>query len=428
MSTSKKESNITNVNAKDYTTNCDYKIGNYQIWVEESLGSGYSGTVHRVTDQSGRAFALKLSKEKVISTQKNDNLFEEYQKLLVLSRSYTPVPQPKAFFGYADEHNWGQTGILMELVHGVSLREWVNQRPGGYHDPSSGRTVHPITNTNCAYLRLDCAIAVIESLSNLQRVGMFVDMKPRNLMITDSRRPRCCLVDAGGMVMAADLGTDDLTLTYVQPMKHRSLMETTSSYLSPELACTVCEFDRGRGRLFSHFKTTTHENFYDTEEIYSSIRRNLTEANILNENEEVFMGEASSVFIFGLVMTEMFGGQRTGLTALTRVPAVRQQYESQQKCTDVEFRCVLQWNEYIPELGCSYKDIFKEKCYPRSGWFSKAGGGSIGLAVESLLDSCFMMDPFMRPRFEEVVLNLNKIKELVSRVHTKTTQGDENYL
>jgi len=399
---------------------CDYKIGNYDIWVDDTLGSGYSGTVHRVSDQAGRPYALKLSKAKHMNPKKNDILFDEYQKLLTLSRNGVPVPQPKAFFGFADDHNWGQTGILMELIQGHTLREWVNRQPHGYIDTTSGRTIHPVVSVSNAAQRIDCAVSVIQSLSILQRMGMFVDMKPRNLMITDSRVPRCMLVDAGGMLLAGDLGLECMACVYIQPLRCRPFMETTSSYLSPELASIVCEFDRHRGRLSSHFKTTVHENHFDADEIYLLSRDRLSKSKILNENNEVFLGEASSVFIFGLVLNEMFGGSRTGLTSLTRLPTVRQQFDNYQKYHDVEFRCALQWNEYIPELGCSYQELYKKYCYPKTGLFSAEEGGDVGLKVENILDRCFEFNPYQRANFDEILNELLNLRDNVLKTDSLT--------
>lgn len=55
----------------------------------------------------------------------------------------------------------------------------------------------------------------------------------------------------------------------------------------------------------------------------------------------VMVSEKASVFTMGLIMTELFGGKRTGLTSLTRLRAITDLFLNE--TGNAEFRMVLEW-------------------------------------------------------------------------------------
>lgn len=305
----------------------------------------------------------------------------------------------------------------MQLVAGQTLRDWLSDQPGGRSDKLSGRSVHPAVTISDALARVDVSLAIVSALLKLKRLAFFADFKPRNIMIKETKVDRerkfsACMVDIGGVVLHQDVSTatirrrvddfDHLSLDYLHPIKDRYLIETTCSYLSPEMALLIAEYDFWKGRLSNHFFKTRKETRHgegstkalealasapwlpgrrngtkaDSKSLdlrvttsYLEVRRNFEQLGILqpltdvmkvgdeyvvtsklvpSQDDVVTMTERSSVFTMGLVMVELFGGKRTGLTSLTRLPAVADIFLNEM--SNAEFRIVMEWevaNAYL---------------------------------------------------------------------------------
>lgn len=190
------------------------------------LGSGYSGEVKRVQDENGQVYALKVSNDKQVrfclpevamfnGDRATMTLPEasEFEKLRRLYAAGVPVPRPFGFQIYSSAEGRGTTLLLMELVKGQTLRDWLSEQPGGRQDKLSGRSVHPAMTYVEGIARIDVAISVLTALLRLRRLGFFADFKPRNIMIKESRdegERHCaaCLVDIGGVVLYQDVSTE----------------------------------------------------------------------------------------------------------------------------------------------------------------------------------------------------------------------------
>lgn len=180
-----------------------------------------------------------------------------------------------------------------------------------------------------------------------------------------------------------------------------SQIETTCSYLSPEMALVIAEYDFWKGRLTNHFFRTKKESRMDETgrpwdallsaswlpgrkagmridpngvdvrivSSYLETRRNFQHLEVLqpvedipdlraetvddssdnavirtndpSQNDIVIVSEKSSVFTMGLILVELFGGKRTGLTSLTRLRNITDIFLSE--TGNAEFRIVMEW-------------------------------------------------------------------------------------
>lgn len=228
-------------------------VGDTLLRESAVLGAGYSGEVKRVQDENGHPYALKVSNDKQIrfSMAEIPHLgtdrvtltlpeASEFEKLRRLYSAGVPVPRPHAFQIHTTAEGLGQTSLLMELVKGQTLRDWLSDQPGGRTDKLSGRSIHPALSHSDAIARVDVALAIVSALLKLRRLGFFADFKPRNIMIREQRSEKdrrfsACLVDIGGVVLYQDISThpaarrpDCLTerqsAIFFHPMKDRYLV------------------------------------------------------------------------------------------------------------------------------------------------------------------------------------------------------------
>ncbi|XP_075591144.1 trehalase-like [Dermatophagoides farinae] len=134
---------------------CNIILGNSRLFDCGVLGSGYSGEVKRVEDENGGSYALKVSNDKGIhfsltdgsGCSKNTLILPEaaeFERLRKLYRAGIPVPRPYAFQIYSNAAGIGNTVMLMDLVKGQTLRDWLSSQEGGIQDLVSGRTIHPV--------------------------------------------------------------------------------------------------------------------------------------------------------------------------------------------------------------------------------------------------------------------------------------------
>eukprot|EP01054_Gregarina_sp_Poly1_P007632 Gregarina_sp_Poly_1__7631@NODE_428_length_8567_cov_88_085529_g349_i0_p5_GENE_NODE_428_length_8567_cov_88_085529_g349_i0NODE_428_length_8567_cov_88_085529_g349_i0_p5_ORF_typecomplete_len256_score31_01Kdo/PF06293_14/1_3e12Pkinase/PF00069_25/1_4e08APH/PF01636_23/7_3e08RIO1/PF01163_22/3_1e07Pkinase_Tyr/PF07714_17/6_3e05Ribosomal_L9_N/PF01281_19/0_78Ribosomal_L9_N/PF01281_19/1_7e03_NODE_428_length_8567_cov_88_085529_g349_i072468013 len=210
-------------------------LGNTILRDVSVLGSGYSGEVKKVQDETGQNYALKVSNDKVIRftmselqnghTDRINMLLQEaseFEKLKKLYAAGVPVPRPHAFQIQANADGHGTTAVLMELIKGATLRDWLSEQPGGKTDRLSGRSVHPAATFADAIARIDVSIAIIAALLKLRRLGFFADFKPRNIMIKEHKSDNekhfsAFLVDIGGVVLYQDVSTESVKRSDVSP-------------------------------------------------------------------------------------------------------------------------------------------------------------------------------------------------------------------
>ena len=422
---------------------CNIILGNSRLFDCGVLGSGYSGEVKRVEDENGGSYALKVSNDKGIhfsltdgsGCSKNTLILPEaaeFERLRKLYRAGIPVPRPYAFQIYSNAAGIGNTVMLMDLVKGQTLRDWLSSQEGGIQDLVSGRTIHPVRTVSEAIARINVALTLLESLLKLRKIAFFADFKPRNIMIKEQHSSldrifSSHLVDVGGTVLYQDISTnayfnrvesdqESQSVAYFHALKDRYLIETTCSYISPELALLISEYDFWRAKLKSHYYRTLNESrvsaeqsnaagkvFYSANEKnekstrinnldtcifynYLQIRRNfkmrgilkaihsLKELNMVenesgynnysvqnqnlyvppSQNDYVRISEKSNVFTMGLILTELFGGKRTGLTSLSRLRVVNNFFLNEVR--NSEFRMVLEWensNQYLIDKNVS---------------------------------------------------------------------------
>ncbi|EZG67004.1 hypothetical protein GNI_073120 [Gregarina niphandrodes] len=510
------------------------------------LGSGYSGEVKQVEDEGGHNYALKISNDKSIRFILNDSPSangrtgatlpeaSEFERLRKLYHAGVPVPRPYGFQIYANADGIGTTSLLMDLVDGPTLRDWLSAQQGGVTDKISGRSQHPVMTYPDALARIDVAIAVVASLVKLRPWGLFADFKPRNVMIREQKMDKsryfsASLVDIGGVVMYQDVSTnshyrrpesldEDQSVIFFHPIKDRYLIETTCSYLSPEMAILISEYDYWRGRLHNHFFSTQVEDNVTAAEQevaariygesqkkigrqgrndqvdpravhnYLTARRRFSAVNVLGRffaipqlnggasatavsaldnnsgvplhSDIVAVSEKSTVFTMGLVLTELFGGKRTGLTSLTRLRAVNDIFSSEHH--NAEFRIVMEWEARNATLGAligsavstrcpnsnetdgrsavthkaptpehtdiscdCYFDLYRRYAYPSEGILRVPDPHDLhtGMAppydvdcavrVKRLLDSCLRFSPGLRPSLNNLLEELTGLKRYI---------------
>lgn len=211
-----------------------FKLCDFSVWRDGGeLGRGYSGVVHRgigalLTEDEedileSRLMALKVSKQRTFCI--NHEAFgapgREFETLKLLHAHGVPVPRPLRFCMTSDARGNGRTVVMMELVDGVTLRDWINAQTGCVRrHAASGRTLHPAVTLDTTIDRLAIAVGLIDALEKLHPLGTFVDLKPRNIMVSPPRQPMMggagapcelrrswgiTLVDIGGVVLRRDL-------------------------------------------------------------------------------------------------------------------------------------------------------------------------------------------------------------------------------
>ncbi|XP_053991221.1 uncharacterized protein LOC128883167 isoform X2 [Hylaeus volcanicus] len=399
-----------------------FNLLNTAVWKGSLIGRGYSGTVHRGVGvrfsdsekniQTPQPVALKISDKKVMEFTRKTKLVtfsREFEVLKLLYKKGVPVPKPLNFSVNTDANGSVQTVLTMDFIEGLTLRDWINSQTNSVlYDKPTDRTLHPCNTPKEALERIDVALGLLDALQKLHEFGNFVDLKPRNIMVTRATSAdkqaskwtsqwKVFLVDMGGVLLRSDIDAtgkhnlcppqsfqQETLLTRgvgdaqeardieISPLLHRQLLETTCSYISPEIAAAVMEYELLHNCLSNHFKQCTRDYFNDPKrhwndlcrDVYKDLVKKLIKDGILQNtqnfinsqsasygvrgNGNIFIGESSSMFSLGLIFVELFGGHRTGLTGFRHVPVISNWFSnpSSNKSTqdDCEFRIALEWN------------------------------------------------------------------------------------
>ncbi|MCX4240847.1 serine/threonine-protein kinase [Paraliomyxa miuraensis] len=190
------------------------KIGRYEVL--ETLGMGGMGVVYAAWDESlGRRVALKLLPGKHVgSTRERARLAREAQALAKLSH-------PNVVHVYeVGEHEHG-VFVAMELVEGVSLREWQLR---------ATRTPEELVEV---YLQAGRGLAAAHRAGLVHR-----DFKPANVLVGNDGRVR--VVDFGlaqgpGLAAATTSGTGrTLSVPPQSPVTRTGALAGTPAYMAPE--------------------------------------------------------------------------------------------------------------------------------------------------------------------------------------------------
>ncbi len=184
-------------------------VGHYQI--ESQLGSGGMGIVYRAVDtRLGRPVALKFVSEHLT----HDG--EAIDRLRAEARATSALNHPNICTIYDVGEADGHPFIVMELLKGRSLREWLDQ---GALKPS---------------MLVDLGIELADALQAAHAEGIVHrDITPRNIFITD--RGHTKVLDFGLAKLTG--AATDLAMT-MEPT-HRTgegLALGTVAYMSPEQA------------------------------------------------------------------------------------------------------------------------------------------------------------------------------------------------
>lgn len=249
-----------------------FKLSNFGVWNTTELGRGFSGVVYRGVgillsdDESDvkdfRSIAIKLSKPRSTSFKNEACNGREFETLKFLYVNHVPVPRPLGFCISADDSGNGRSLLMMEIIDGFTLREWINnQSEQVLKHEATGRTLHPAKSFQAAIDRLDIAIGLITALIKLHQYGVFVDLKPRNVMIgrekawveefgegvsyekwcpkNSNRRftHSVTLVDVGGVVLRKDLSEADKNKSVDQMECCQTSINENCSSLTPSANC-----------------------------------------------------------------------------------------------------------------------------------------------------------------------------------------------
>jgi hypothetical protein len=175
-----------------------FKLLNTAVWKGSLIGRGYSGTVHRGVGvkfsdsdekiQTPQPVALKISDKKVMEFTRKTKLVtfsREFEVLKLLYKKGVPVPKPLNFSINTDANGSVQTVLTMDFIEGLTLRDWINSQTNSVlYDKPTDRTLHPCNTPVEALERIDVALGLLDALQKLHEFGNFVDLKPRNIMVT----------------------------------------------------------------------------------------------------------------------------------------------------------------------------------------------------------------------------------------------------
>jgi serine/threonine protein kinase len=178
--------------------------------IESEVGSGGMGTVYRaVDDRLGRPVALKFVSERL--THDRDAL----DRLRAEARATSALNHPNICTIYDIGEADGHPFIVMELLKGRSLREWLDEGPLKLS------------------MLLDIAIEIADGLHAAHAEGIIHrDITPRNIFITD--RGHAKLLDFGLAKLTA--AASDLAMTMPMHQTTAGLALGTVAYMSPEQA------------------------------------------------------------------------------------------------------------------------------------------------------------------------------------------------
>ncbi|MGH9774994.1 MAG: protein kinase domain-containing protein [Candidatus Acidiferrales bacterium] len=207
------------------------KVSHYRVL--DILGGGGMGVVYRAEDlKLGRRVALKFLPEELASDPAALQRFEQE------ARAASALNHPNICTIYEVGDHEGQPFIVMELLEGQTLREWI-----ATEDNSSSETGVKIAPLPLETL-LRVAIQIAEGLDAAHKKGIIHrDIKPANIFVTINGQAK--ILDFG-LAKLQEAETSDLqtpTLAEQQPKQARNpnftLTRTgttvgTAGYMSPE--------------------------------------------------------------------------------------------------------------------------------------------------------------------------------------------------
>jgi eukaryotic-like serine/threonine-protein kinase len=183
------------------------KFGRYRI--DTVLGSGGMGIVYRAWDpQLARAVAIKVVKRASDDASGRARLVREAQSLARLSH-------PHVCHVYDVGTDGDEVWVAMELIDGVSLREWAIDRP-----------------RNDAGV-LDVLLGAAEGIAAAHAAGMIHrDVKPENVLVTRDGR---AIVTDFGLARGGDYVDPNASTLVSDPnLTTTGAIAGTPAYLAPE--------------------------------------------------------------------------------------------------------------------------------------------------------------------------------------------------
>src|SRR5262249_21597206 len=201
------------------------RISHYRLL--QILGGGGMGVVYKAEDlKLGRQVALKLLPEELAS---DPIAFERLQRE---ARAASALDHPNICSIYQLGEHKGQPFIVLQLLEGQTLREWIERAPS-QDDPVRLKQL------------LDLAIQILHGLEAAHEKGIIHrDVKPANIFITNRGQAKILdfgvakFVDAGELEAISNISSGTREATS-RPSSDSKLTRTgasmgTPSYLSPE--------------------------------------------------------------------------------------------------------------------------------------------------------------------------------------------------
>ena len=199
------------------------KVSHYRIL--QLLGGGGMGVVYKAEDlKLGRQVALKFLPGELATDP------VAYERLQREARAASSLDHPNICSIYQLGEHEGQPFIVMQLLEGRTLREWIDSKS------------HPAPVEQMSEL-LDLAIQIADGLDAAHQKGIIHrDIKPANIFVTTRGQVKILDFGVATLVDAADLGTGEsppLSAENESGNPNIHLTRTgasvgTPSYLSPE--------------------------------------------------------------------------------------------------------------------------------------------------------------------------------------------------
>src|SRR5215469_16250421 len=192
-------------------------VSHYRVL--EIIGGGGMGLVYRAEDlKLGRAVALKFLPEELSSDPKALARFERE------ARAVSALSHPNICPIYEFDEYEGQPFIVMELLHGKTLREHLADGAFQLTDPAG----------------LNMAVQIATGLEAAHEQGIIHrDIKPANIFITEKSVAKILDFGVAKVLQAGDIETDGHEETSPAPVRDLALTRTgitlgTPAYMSPE--------------------------------------------------------------------------------------------------------------------------------------------------------------------------------------------------
>ena len=171
--------------------------------IREVIGRGSFGYVYRAWDPNlDRFVALKLLTAEESESKEASDLLDE-------ARHLAKVKHPNVARIYNAERHNGQVGIVMELVRGRNLEDWLQQ-----HGTLGAREITGIGRDLCR------ALAAVHRAGVLHR-----DIKAKNVVREEGT----------GRIVLTDFGSSEPTKSEPEPALARKPVQGTLLYLAPEI-------------------------------------------------------------------------------------------------------------------------------------------------------------------------------------------------